>query len=139
MGCCEHQTDSLSKYYGIAFFFFFFPREPKKQTKGVEMEELLHPILRQHKVVVFSKTYCPHCYKVKQLFCSLGVEPLVLELDKIEKGAEIQQALIAPTGNHFVPKIWIAGLWFDAEKLFKFYAEGHLIPYLKSVGILIIT
>ena len=107
--------------------------QPKNQ-----MDEL-QAIIRQQNLVLFSKTYCPHCYKARQLFSSLGVDLMVIELDKVERGAELQQALAEPTGNPLVPKLWLAGLWFDAEGLCKFYSEGHLIPYLKSIGIQIIT
>ena len=102
-------------------------------------DSILTSILRKHKLVVFSKTYCPGCYKVKQLFCSLGIDPVILELDLIEGGSEIQQALVPPTGSGMVPKVWISGLWFDSDTLFQFYADNRLIPHLKSIGIPIIT
>ena len=43
--------------------------------------------------MIFSKTTCPFCDDVKELFRSLGVEYTVLELDKEQNGPQIQQGL----------------------------------------------
>lgn len=37
--------------------------------------------IADEKVLVFSKTYCPHCARVKALFQELGVKPEIVELD----------------------------------------------------------
>ena len=52
-------------------------------------------------VVVFSKTYCPFCNQVKQLFAGipLKAEPVVLELDIRDDGESIQDVLLKMTGG----------------------------------------
>lgn len=57
-------------------------------------------------VLIFSKTYCPYCRSVKQLFQNLGVTPAVIELDKMQDGPSIQAVLGQMTGAttvSFVP------------------------------------
>lgn len=44
-------------------------------------------------VVVFSKTYCPYCRTAKSIFGAMGVQMKVLELDRMEDGALVQDIL----------------------------------------------
>mmetsp|Transcript_1827 Transcript_1827/g.3991 ORF Transcript_1827/g.3991 Transcript_1827/m.3991 type:complete len:154 (-) Transcript_1827:234-695(-) len=60
-------------------------------------------------VVVFSKSYCPHCTATKQLFGSMNVNAKVFELDQMDNGAEIQSALLDMTGQRTVPNVFING------------------------------
>lgn len=39
-------------------------------------------LIREHKVVLFSKTWCPFCAKTKDLFKSKFIQPYKVELDK---------------------------------------------------------
>ena len=45
------------------------------------------------KVMIFSKSYCPFCDKVKNLFKSLNIEFTAVELDQVEEGDEMQKVL----------------------------------------------
>lgn len=90
--------------------------------------------------MIFSKTYCPTCYKVKQTLNSLGVEPKVLELDTMgPRGLQIQAAIKQVTGSHLVPKIWLVGSWSDGNKFLSSYCDGTLVPKLRAANILIVT
>ncbi|KAL3807151.1 hypothetical protein ACHAXA_011352 [Cyclostephanos tholiformis] len=60
-------------------------------------------------VVVFSKTFCPYCTSTKQLFSGMKVDAKIIELDKLENGAEIQSALLDMTGQRTVPNVFIKG------------------------------
>jgi glutaredoxin 3 len=62
-----------------------------------------------HKVVIFSKTYCPYCSAAKELLLNeVKVEGAqVYELDTMDNGADIQAALLALTGQRTVPSIFI--------------------------------
>lgn len=40
-------------------------------------------LIDENAVVVFSKSYCPHCKATKSTLSGLGVEAVVLELDQI--------------------------------------------------------
>lgn len=62
-----------------------------------------------HKVVIFSKTYCPYCSAAKDLLLNeVKVEGAqVYELDTMDNGADIQAALLQLTGQRTVPNIFI--------------------------------
>ncbi|KAL4874456.1 thioredoxin-like protein [Aspergillus karnatakaensis] len=64
-------------------------------------------IIDEHGVVVFSKSHCPYCSSSKSLLNELGAQFYALELDKIDDGAAIQDALQEISGQRTVPNIYI--------------------------------
>ena len=60
-------------------------------------------------VVVFSKTFCPFCRKTKNLFLDKGIDAKVIELDKVDNGDAIQDALLELSGQRTVPNVFIKG------------------------------
>ncbi|KAI9794570.1 MAG: hypothetical protein M1816_004457 [Peltula sp. TS41687] len=64
-------------------------------------------IIEENAVAVFSKSYCPYCKETKKLLSNLGAKYFALELDQIDDGAEIQNALEDITGQRTVPNIFI--------------------------------
>ncbi|KAG4305367.1 hypothetical protein PORY_000923 [Pneumocystis oryctolagi] len=73
-----------------------------------DVKALVESILSNNKVVVFSKSYCPHCDKTKSLLDSLNAKYHVLELDQRGDGKNIQQYLLELTGQATVPNIFIS-------------------------------
>ena len=70
-------------------------------------------LVAQTTIVIFSKSYCPFCRKVKALFKELGIEAgdemAVVELDVSTDGGSIQTALLDLTKQRTVPSVWIKG------------------------------
>ena len=66
-------------------------------------------VIESNRVIIFSKAYCPHCKRSKALFASLNVQPAIVELDQVENGSAIQNALLELTGQRTVPNIFING------------------------------
>merc|ERR1711915_161144 len=64
-------------------------------------------IIDNNSVAVFSKSYCPYCKASKSLLSELGAKPYILELDQIDDGAAIQDALEEMTKQRSVPNIFI--------------------------------
>jgi len=67
-------------------------------------------------VVIFSKSYCPYCQATKKLFNNLMAEKYddsvytkVIELDKLQNGADIQSVLLGLTGQRTVPNVFVRG------------------------------
>ena len=60
--------------------------------------------MEQHKIVIFSKTYCPHCTRAKAIFDKLGKAYHAIELDVVQHGREIQNYLAQKTGQRTVNK-----------------------------------
>ncbi|KAL1297146.1 hypothetical protein AAFC00_004722 [Neodothiora populina] len=65
-------------------------------------------IIDSNGVAVFSKSYCPYCKATKQLLSSLDAKYYSIELDQIDDGAAIQDALQEMTGQRSVPNIFIS-------------------------------
>ncbi|PSK35883.1 Glutaredoxin [Elsinoe australis] len=65
-------------------------------------------IIDNNGVAVFSKSYCPYCKATKELLSKTGAKYEVLELDQIDDGAAIQDALQELTNQRSVPNIFIA-------------------------------
>jgi len=82
---------------------------PPVNTKQSSIQKV-DEFIRTHNVAVFSKSFCPFCVKVKDLFNSLNQEIGVLELDHLEDGTEIQDALLQKTGQKTVPNVFINGV-----------------------------
>ncbi|XP_047182146.1 glutaredoxin [Vigna umbellata] len=92
-------------------------------------------IVSSNPVVVFSKTYCPFCVRVKQLFASLGVTYKLLELDVESDGADIQAALLEWTGQRTVPNVFIGGEHIGGcDNTTDLHNQGKLVPLLTSAG-----
>ncbi|QCE10852.1 glutaredoxin [Vigna unguiculata] len=92
-------------------------------------------IVSSNSVVVFSKTYCPFCVRVKQLFDSLGVTYKLLELDVERDGADIQAALHEWTGQRTVPNVFISGKHIGGcDDTTALHNQGKLVPLLTSAG-----
>ncbi|KAI7886965.1 glutaredoxin [Lichtheimia hyalospora FSU 10163] len=73
----------------------------------VNVEQLVEEIIKNNKVAVFSKSYCPYCQRAKALLKSLGVEFFVIELDEDSNGGAIQAYLLTRSGQRTVPNIYI--------------------------------
>ncbi|MCJ1372629.1 hypothetical protein MMC20_003854 [Loxospora ochrophaea] len=64
-------------------------------------------IIDENAVAVFSKSYCPYCKASKALLSELGAKYYLIELDQVDDGADIQNALREITNQSSVPNIFI--------------------------------
>ena len=60
-------------------------------------------------VVVFSKTFCPFCKTTKSLLEDLKIDAKIIELDEVDNGAAIQDALKEISGQRTVPNVFVKG------------------------------
>eukprot|EP00545_Synedropsis_sp_CCMP1620_P015081 CAMPEP_0119003080 /NCGR_PEP_ID=MMETSP1176-20130426/345_1 /TAXON_ID=265551 /ORGANISM="Synedropsis recta cf, Strain CCMP1620" /LENGTH=137 /DNA_ID=CAMNT_0006954643 /DNA_START=67 /DNA_END=480 /DNA_ORIENTATION=+ len=60
-------------------------------------------------VVIFSKTFCPFCTKTKGLLEDLKITAKVIELNEVDDGAAIQDALKELSGQRTVPNVFVKG------------------------------
>ncbi|KAF5725963.1 Glutaredoxin C4 [Tripterygium wilfordii] len=65
--------------------------------------------ISSHKIVIFSKSYCPYCRRAKAVFKELKQSPHVVELDERDDGQDIQDALSKIVGRRTVPQVFING------------------------------
>ncbi|CAH8382607.1 unnamed protein product [Eruca vesicaria subsp. sativa] len=86
-------------------------------------------------VVVFSKTYCGYCQRVKQLLTQLGATFKVLELDEMSDGGGIQSALSEWTGQSIVPNVFIKGKHIGGcDRVIDSNKQDKLVPLLTEAG-----
>ncbi|KAL9051250.1 MAG: hypothetical protein Q9162_006139 [Coniocarpon cinnabarinum] len=64
-------------------------------------------IIDDNAVAVFSKSYCPFCKATKQLLSDNGANFYTIELDQVDDGAAIQDALEEMTSQRSVPNVFI--------------------------------
>ncbi|KAL8041961.1 hypothetical protein ABFX02_09G018600 [Erythranthe guttata] len=92
-------------------------------------------IVSSNSVVVFSKTYCGYCNRVKQLLSQLQATYKVIELDQESDGEDIQTALLEWTGQRTVPNVFIAGKHIGGcDAVVAKHQQGALVPLLAEAG-----
>ncbi|KAJ8619547.1 hypothetical protein MRB53_028076 [Persea americana] len=101
------------------------------------MERVL-TVTSQYPVVIFSLSSCCMCHTIKTLFCELGVNPAIHELDKDPNGREMEKVLSRLLGRSPpVPIVFIGGqLVGSTDRIMTLHISGSLIPLLKEVGAL---
>ncbi|KAJ2945652.1 hypothetical protein O0L34_g484 [Tuta absoluta] len=74
-----------------------------------EIQQFIKDAIKQEKVVVFSKSYCPYCTMAKDVFGKVKQPIKVYELDQRDDGSYIQENLKDITGIRTVPQVFING------------------------------
>ena|SRR3990167_1183123 len=88
--------------------------------------------LQTNGVTIFSKTTCPYCDEVKNLFDSLDVKYKAIEVNQGWTDAQIMQ-LKQETGHNSFPNVWVGNTslkgcsdvkkLLDNDSLFKILAQ----------------
>lgn len=109
---------------------------PQISKEQMEMDLIkAKQIVSSNPVVVFSKTYCGYCTRVKQLLSQLGATFKVIELDQESGGNEVQQALLEWTGQRTVPNVFIGGKHVGGcDSIVEKHQQGKLLPLLKDAA-----
>ncbi|KAN0038442.1 hypothetical protein ACTA71_000620 [Dictyostelium dimigraforme] len=94
-------------------------------------------LIKAHKLIIFSKTSCPYCVSVKNLFKKLNVVPFVVELDRESDGSELQSAASQISGIRTVPQVFINEKFIGGcDVTSDLHSRGKLVPLLKEAGLL---
>ena len=73
-----------------------------------DTDTIIDQMIADSTVAIFSKSYCPHCKKVKEFFTNNGISYTSVDLDIMGQiGAEIQSTLLQRTGQSTVPSVWV--------------------------------
>ncbi|RID41621.1 hypothetical protein BRARA_J01571 [Brassica rapa] len=78
-------------------------------VSSASSSDFVKKTISSHKIVIFSKSYCPYCRRAKSVFSELNQVPHVVELDEREDGGSIQSALGEIVGRRTVPQVFING------------------------------
>lgn len=92
-------------------------------------------IVNANPVVVFSKTYCGYCTRVKNLLSQLGATYKLIELNQESDGDDIQIALAEWTGQRTVPNVFIGGKHIGGcDDVTARRQKGELVLLLTEAG-----
>jgi len=104
-----------------------------KPRPDESIEAFFNDLIKNHRVVIFSKTTCPFCAKVKDLFNSLNESYASLDLDEIERGTEIRDFLFEKTGQKTVPNVYVNGVHLGGcDSTYAAHTEGRLAKILNK-------
>ena len=114
-------------------------------SAGDDVDELIEKYIKTNDVMVFAKSYCPHCKTSKSIIELLQHETShyaawtekFLYLDQMdEDGKIIQNALYEKTGQRTVPNIFIGGKHIGGNTdLVTAYQSGELLTTIKEIAI----
>ncbi|XP_069593378.1 glutaredoxin 2 [Ranitomeya imitator] len=87
-------------------------------------------------VVIYSKTSCPYCTMAKDAFNSINVNYKSIELDEVDNGRQLQEALHQMTGARSVPRVFVNGACIGGgTETRKLNQEGKLIDLVQQCNI----
>lgn len=129
-------TAILLTYIG---YRHIFSEHSVKTTKIImpSAQEFVDAKVKDGKVVVFSKTWCPYCKKVKDTLNKVVKKDCldIIELDKVDDSEAILEYLKKITGARSVPRVFIGGKSIggndDTQAL---ASSGKMGPLLKDLG-----
>mmetsp|Transcript_11007 Transcript_11007/g.19947 ORF Transcript_11007/g.19947 Transcript_11007/m.19947 type:complete len:226 (+) Transcript_11007:93-770(+) len=102
-------------------------------ASAVELQ--IREIIESHPVVMFSKTFCPFCFKAKAAFAAEGADVKVVELDRLpfEQTQQYQQTLMQMTGARTVPRVFVRGVCIGGgDETEALQRSGALTQMLKN-------
>ncbi|WKY15972.1 hypothetical protein Q1695_000999 [Nippostrongylus brasiliensis] len=109
-------------------------------TKKDDIAERITTEIHKHKVMIYSKSYCPYSQKLKKLINRYAISDLkIVELDKQKEMKAMQDALLKMTGRSTVPQLFVGGEFVgghdetraieDRGELRKLLLKAHALNY----------
>ncbi|KAK8574421.1 hypothetical protein V6N13_034302 [Hibiscus sabdariffa] len=111
---------------------------PTTRTTAGDPMERIERLASENAVVIFSVSSCCMCHAIKRLFCGMGVNLTVYELDEDPRGEDMDKALRRLLGSSpAVPVVFIGGKLVGAmDRVMASHINGTLVPLLKQAGAL---
>lgn len=82
---------------------------PINDSQSKEILNSIDKLIDENAVMIFSKSWCPYCKKIKSALTSSNIVFHSIELDLIDQGEQIERVLIEKTNQETVPNIFIKG------------------------------
>ncbi|KAF9428189.1 thioredoxin reductase [Entomortierella beljakovae] len=74
---------------------------------GESIKAMVERLIRENRIMLFAKSYCPHCKNAKRLFTEDGLKFKTFEIDLEDNGPEVQDYLLKKSGQRTVPNIFV--------------------------------
>mmetsp|Transcript_15051 Transcript_15051/g.19915 ORF Transcript_15051/g.19915 Transcript_15051/m.19915 type:complete len:115 (+) Transcript_15051:195-539(+) len=108
----------------------------QQPSSNTDLRAAVAAEIKENPVVVYSKSYCPHCSKTKATLQSKGVAAKVIELDVVNQGSAIQNELYEMTKQRTVPNTFIGGKHLGGNDTLQAHARsGQLKILLDQAGV----
>ncbi|CAL8082327.1 unnamed protein product [Calicophoron daubneyi] len=89
--------------------------------------------IKNSAIILFSKSYCPYCFGVKQLFKERKIKYATIELDQRVDGRKIQEALQKYSKISTVPQVYVRGAFIgDGSTINKLDEDGKLMDAINK-------
>ncbi|CAI5455071.1 unnamed protein product [Caenorhabditis angaria] len=111
----------------------------EKEDKTIkDLEDKIVNDIVTHKVMMYSKTYCPYSKKLKAILATYEIDDLkIVELDKSGHTEEMQQILKKYSGRTTVPQLFISGRFIGGhDETRAIEDKGELRPLLEKANAL---
>ncbi|KAK6592834.1 glutaredoxin [Botrytis cinerea] len=113
-------------------------KEGEKEEEDMEVTTELNTILKKSPIIIFSKSYCPHSKRAKDILLEkYRIDPLpyVVELDKHPLGGKLQGRLNQLTGRRTVPNVLVNGVSIGGgDDVAELDEKGTLEEKVKDLG-----
>ena len=123
----------------VVCVLFFTVKALKESKHPDDLEKEIDDLIHNHRLMVFSKTYCPFSKRAKKLLHDTlkAKEMEVLEINEREDMSKIQDHLLSISGVRTVPQIFLNGKFIGgATDLEKMEKKGELRPMLVKANLL---
>jgi len=87
----------------------WFSSDSGTMANNAEIKDNVLSLIKQDRVVIFSKSTCPYCWDAKKVFDKLGQKYVTIELNQHPQGSQIQDILLGMTGARTVPRVFVDG------------------------------
>lgn len=100
-------------------------------------------LIAEHPYLMLSKSWCPDCHYVYNLFQNLGIYDKlhIIELDKFQDQQDataLETAFTEIVGKKWVPLLFFKGKYWGTEQdLKKLREQGQLESEFKKLGLLV--
>ncbi|KAJ1723378.1 hypothetical protein LPJ53_002282 [Coemansia erecta] len=117
-------------------------KKEKEQEQPSAAELKVRDLVSKHRVMVFSKTYCPYSRRAKQLLSEYrdgrGLDYAVLEADLESDPMAIKAALGSLSGHSTFPNIFVDGKSIGgSDDLARMHRNGELAVLLKGKSLIV--
>jgi glutaredoxin 3 len=136
--------DALIVLLVVLLLAFINQADGRILSTGEDVNGFIEVFIKEHDVMVFAKSYCPHCKMSKSIIDKLLSETRTqyswnerfLYLDYLaDDGPVIQEALLERTGQRTVPNIFIGGKHIGGNSDLKaLYENGDLVKAIESIA-----
>ncbi|CAN2391811.1 Glutaredoxin 2, partial [Pristimantis euphronides] len=98
--------------------------------------KMVEETVSQNCVVIYSKSTCPYCKMAKDAFNSISVGYKAVELDELDNGRQLLDALHQMTGARTVPRVFVNGACIGGgTETRQLNQEGKLLELVQQCNI----